>query len=310
MIYHRMGQGDIRVSRIGLGTAQFGMDYGYHKALVQSEVDAVLEGCLRHGINFIDTAREYGNAEERIGAFLRENPQNDFVIATKISRILPTVADQKQRLKDWIKKSVDTSLQALSVDHIAVLQLHQCDEYVLNKQYFWESIEELKDQGLIAHFGVSIYEIAEAKRLIENYRQGLDMIQIPYNIFDQRFDAFLPQIAASGVEVMSRSVFLKGVIPVGNEKIPEEIKRIIPSKSKLNELAKKASMSSEEYALLFSVLNRWICSTVIGICSVPELELNMKVFEYLRKGTQWEADMRTLAVEDEFLIDPRRWASI
>ena len=74
------------ISKFGLGTVQFGLDYGFTKRKTQEEVDSILNTANNNGITLIDTAREYGDSEEKIGNFL-ENYKNNFVIATKLRLI-------------------------------------------------------------------------------------------------------------------------------------------------------------------------------------------------------------------------------
>ena len=61
------------ISRIGLGTVQFGCDYGFTKEFKQNRVDEILECCIKHNINLLDTAREYGNSEQKIGEFIKNS---------------------------------------------------------------------------------------------------------------------------------------------------------------------------------------------------------------------------------------------
>ena len=77
---------NFNLSNFGLGTVQFGLDYGFTKRKTQDEVNVILKTAVDNDINLIDTAREYGDSEEKIGNFISEN-DNDFVIATKLKLI-------------------------------------------------------------------------------------------------------------------------------------------------------------------------------------------------------------------------------
>ena len=76
--------GGRKISRLGLGTVQFGLDYGYTKKLSQREVDSILDGCAGAGIRFLDTARDYGDSEKKIGNYFKRHPRAGWVVATKL----------------------------------------------------------------------------------------------------------------------------------------------------------------------------------------------------------------------------------
>jgi len=304
----KLGKTQFYLSEIGLGTVQFGMNYGFAKEKLQEEVEEILRCAEKAGINLIDTAREYGTSEQKIGKYLSEN-QSNIVVATKLKRIRNNGNLTISYFRDCIYKSLEESLRNLKMQHIDLLQLHQADQFLTMNSEFWTIIETLKDEGIIKAFGVSVYEEQEAVRLINQYSGFIDFLQIPYNIFDRRFD-FLQDISKkNSLGIISRSVFLKGIIPCAIESVPKELDGIIEHKMKLKELAESLDLTSEELALLYVVKKRFINSTLIGANSVKEMDANIKTIEKYKDISLDENIFETLAIQNSSLIDPRKWNS-
>jgi len=173
-------------NKLALGTVQFGSDYGYTRQTGQTEVDKILDYCTQCGINLLDTARDYGASELKIGKYLKRNRGHRFLLATKIKKIDAETARNQSRLVTHVINSVKMSLEALGLDHIDLLQLHQTDSYIVHNEGFWQAVDHVKKQGLFHSFGVSIYEPQEGFDLLDNFQEFVDVIQAPYNVFDQR----------------------------------------------------------------------------------------------------------------------------
>ena len=117
MLTNNFKNSKYKISKFGLGTVQFGLDYGFTKRKSQDEVNLILKTAVDNGITLIDTAREYGDSEDKIGNFI-ENYKNDFVIATKL-RIIDELSDLSyKRLENKIYDSVEESLEKLKLNKI------------------------------------------------------------------------------------------------------------------------------------------------------------------------------------------------
>ncbi len=310
MLYRSLTRKKFKVSHLGLGTVNFGMDYGFNKAKTQDEADQILLSCRKFGINFLDTAREYQTSEEKIGSFLRRNPGHNFLIATKLARIPPASTDNDKKLEEHIICSVETSLKFLGLDDLPMLQLHQTEEFLTGNEHFWKIIGDLRRQKLISAFGISVYEVEETRLLIHEYAPLIDFIQIPYNVFDQSFEVLFPLLKEKEIGVVSRSAFLKGVITVQDADLPLELEGIKPYRKKLMELAKEFGLSQEALALLFVLGHKEIGATIVGVNSILELQVNVKILEQTEQLKNFGNRLKNLAVTDPFLIDPRRWKGL
>lgn len=135
----------------------------------------------------------------------------------------------------------------------------------------------------------------------------IDYLQIPYNIFDKRFDCLADEFEKNDIDIISRSTFLKGIIPSPMENIPNELKEIIPYKLKLNEMCNKLNIGVAELATLFVYYNQNISSTIFGVNSPQELETNIKTINEFDEDILDNVDFDDLTIEDSRLIDPRQW---
>lgn len=294
------------LSNFGLGTVQFGLDYGFTKRKTQEEVNDILNVAVENDINLIDTAREYGDSEEKIGVFNKEF-DNDFVIATKLSLIDDLSILSYSFLKNHIQQSVSDSLSNLNLDNIPILQLHQVDMELYNNSDFWSCIKDIKQDNLIDNFGVSVYDTDDTQFLLDNHGDIIDYIQIPYNIFDRRFDSIFEQIKVNNIDVISRSTFLKGIIPSPVDNVPSELNDIIPYKLKLESVSENAGVRVDELATLFVYYNKNISSTIFGVNSPEELKNNIDTIKQFDESILDEIDFNELSISEVKLIDPRQW---
>lgn len=294
------------LSNFGLGTVQFGLDYGFTKRKTQEEVNDILNVAVDNDINLIDTAREYGDSEEKIGVF-NEEFDNDFIIATKLSLIDDLSNLSHSYLKNHIQKSVNDSLSNLNIDFIPILQLHQVDMELYENSDFWSCIEDIKQDKMIDKFGVSVYDTNDTQFLLDNHGGIIDYIQIPYNIFDRRFDNIFEQIKLNNIDVISRSTFLKGIIPSSVDNVPSELNDIIPYKLKLESISENVGVRVDELATLFVYYNKNIASTIFGVNSPKELKNNIDTINQFDESILENIDFNNVSISESRLIDPRQW---
>lgn len=298
----------LKLSNFGLGTVQFGLDYGFTKKKTQNEVNHILNTAFDNNINLIDTAREYGDSEEKIGNFMSEF-DNDFIVATKLKIIDDISNCDYDSFKKEIVSSVDESLNSLKIDKIPILQLHQVDTNLYSNSDFWSCIIDLKKDKLIDNFGVSIYDVSDAVFLLDNYGNLIDYLQIPYNIFDRRFDDILIKIRKFGVDLITRSTFLKGIIPCDIQDVPIELSEINTYKIKLQSLSDDLNIPVDELALIFVYYNKNISSTILGVNSAEELEKNVNCVNQFDESIFDSISFDDLKIFNQKLIDPRQWKS-
>lgn len=310
MIYSELHRKTGKISKIGLGTVQFGMDYGFTKAKTQDEVNAILAKSKELGINFIDTARAYGDSEEKIGRYLKVNRGHEYLVETKIALIKEDIAVDKEALRKHIFASIDTSRNNLGQDKLDIFMSHQSDDYLIENEYFWGAVREAREKGSFGHFGVSFYDTEQAEKVLKSRAAEVDFVQVPYNVFDQRFESVFPKFRDKGINVVTRSVFLKGIVAVDNSRVPAELKDILVYKNRLADIAKDTGLSNTELALLFVISSPAVHTTIIGTDSSKEIELNAAILEKIEKIKAAHKEMKSLNIKDRSLIDPRRWKQL
>ena len=178
------------MSKLALGTVQFGMNYGISNKNGQvshSEIGNILDFCAANGIDVLDTAQGYGESEKILGTFnLRK-----FRIVTKI------IGDGR----------LETSLDDLRIDCVYALMFHREDEVT---DETWARFESYKAQKMVSKIGVSVYSPDRLASLTEKY--PIDIVQCPVNMLDQRFVPILPILRKRNIEVHTRSAFLQGLL--------------------------------------------------------------------------------------------------
>lgn len=142
---------------------------------------------------------------------------------------------------------------------------------------------------------------------MENHGNSVDFFQIPYNIFDRRFEDIQKQLDENNIGLVSRSTFLKGIIPCEIDDVPDGLEQIKPFKEELQKLANECNVSVPELASIFVYYNNFINSTILGVDSPEELESNIKSIDRFDKNLLDNIDFDSLRINDDYLIDPRKW---
>jgi aryl-alcohol dehydrogenase-like predicted oxidoreductase len=199
------------MSKIALGTAQFGLPYGIsntHGQVDRTEMDEIWRVALGANITMLDTAIAYGNSEENIGA----TKSLGFDIVTK----LPPLPGAETSITQWVHSQIKNSLAKLKRNSVYGLLLHNpADLLGIDGDELLAALVNLKRDGLIKKFGVSIYAPTELDSLFSQIPNFLpDIVQAPLNVIDQSIasSGWLARLSEMNVEVHIRSVFLQGLL--------------------------------------------------------------------------------------------------
>jgi aryl-alcohol dehydrogenase-like predicted oxidoreductase len=216
--YRRLGRTGLEVSEVGYGA--WGIGKSQWMGAEDDESLRALNRAIDLGLNFIDTALAYGegHSERLVGQVVREREETTYV-ATKIppkNRIWPAPAGLhlgEVFPKEYVRECTETSLSNLSLEAIDVQQFHVWQDEWVGEGDWLEAVEELKSEGKIRFFGVSIndHQPANAVRLIET--GVVDTVQVIYNVFDQSpEDELLPACEEHDVGVIVRVPFDEGAL--------------------------------------------------------------------------------------------------
>ena len=196
------------MSKIALGTAQFGMAYGATNNFPPPSLDDVgeiLEFAIDNNVRHLDTAASYGDSEEILGKIGVSN----FVVTTK----LPHIGNSPIVAKNWVELQIEGSLKRLRLDTISTVLFHNCDDLLgRNGDLLWSELSAIKAAGTISKIGVSVYDVVELAKVLQLYK--IDVVQVPCNILDNRFrhSDLLSTLTNRNIEIQVRSIFLQGVL--------------------------------------------------------------------------------------------------
>lgn len=202
-----LGKTGFEVSEMGLGCWQLGNDFG---PVEDKEAVAILQTAIDEGIHFFDTADVYGAglSEERIGNW-RKTLNKPPIIATKVGRNSELYPNGYSKAK--IKQSLQASAKRLGVEVIDLAQLHCVPRDVLFSGDILAWMEDLKQEGVIKHFGASVEMLDEAIFCCDH--PELASLQILFNVFRQdAIDSLLPLAEQNDVGIIVRLPLASGLL--------------------------------------------------------------------------------------------------
>lgn len=218
MNYRRLGRTALRVSELCLGTMNFG------PRTSEQDSFAILDEALAMGINFIDTANQYGghlgvgSTERLLGKWLAQDAarRERIVLATKVHAPMSDDINDRGLSARHIQMACDASLKRLKVDHIDLYQLHHVDRSAPFEEV-WQATDRLIAQGKITYVGSSNFpgwKIAQAsEKAIARHGLGLVSEQSVYNLIERRAELeVIPAARAYGLGVITWSPLAGGVL--------------------------------------------------------------------------------------------------
>ncbi|WP_058304588.1 aldo/keto reductase [Gorillibacterium timonense] len=214
MKYRRLGKTGLKVSIVGVGTWQFGGEWG--KSFGQEEADRILGRAKELGINLIDTAECYGDhlSEERIGGFLKQDRREDWVLATKFGHHFH---GNFSRTDDYdpedVVRQLEGSLKALGTDYIDFYQFHSGPDSSFDRDDLWTALDKQVQAGKIRHLGISIGANTNLHQTSAATRVGASAIQVVYNRLDREPEAeVFPSCQEQDLGVLARVPLASGYL--------------------------------------------------------------------------------------------------
>jgi len=272
------------ISRLTLGTVGLGLTYGISNAAgkpTAEESRGIFSTAYDLGINTIDTAQNYGDAEAMTGRFL--NQHKDEVKPTVITKFV--VSDENLLNKDLARKqvyqSVRSSCEILGLQKIPICLFHKGKDQPMDLvlETLPPILEDLKNDGLIDLAGISIYYAHEAEEFLK--LPVVEAFQVPINIFDHRLiiNGMLQQMFLKNKIVFARSVFLQGLFFMSPDDLPQNLSNAKPFINALHDLAKQADMSVNQLAFSFVNELSGITSIVLGAVAEYQVKENVDLLK-------------------------------
>ncbi|MEI6392255.1 MAG: aldo/keto reductase [Verrucomicrobiota bacterium] len=214
MRYRILGSTGLRVSVIGIGTWQFGGEWG--RTFSQSDADAILDQAAELGINLIDTAECYGNhiSEALIGDYLGRRDRSRWIVATKFGHRFHKFMDRTEdfSVRD-VRQQLEASLRALRVETIDLYQFHSGSDSDCLNEGLWAMLAEEKQAGRIRHLGISILGKGSELQAREARRLDAEVLQVFYNRLDRRPEQmYFPHAQRDNLGILARVPLASGLL--------------------------------------------------------------------------------------------------
>jgi aryl-alcohol dehydrogenase-like predicted oxidoreductase len=287
-------------SKLALGTAQLGLDYGVSNTrgrVAEDEAGRIFERAFGAGIRTLDTAHGYGESEAVIGRFTACGGR-PFGVVTKV----PDSGDVVVAVGESLKRLGSDSVDAVLV-HLRAGNDFTGDE----AGQVWRGLETLKREGRARKIGVSVHSPETLPALLK--RLPIELVQIPFNVLDRRFlsDELLALYRERGVEVHARSIFLQGTFFLDPEALPPKLAFAAPTLRRLRELAREVGISAAALSFAHCLREAAVAKCVFAVTSANELEeiLSWNVIGAADDFDRELAKLRTAA--DPRLLDPLVW---
>ncbi|MBF4567964.1 aldo/keto reductase [Plantibacter sp. VKM Ac-2880] len=305
---------ELLVPRLAYGAANLGNLY---RELGDDEAWAILDAAWEHGVRFYDTAPHYGLglSERRLGAFLRTKPRDEYVLSTKVGRLLVPNPDGAGTLdtdndfvvpatlrREWdasesgVRRSLDESLERLGLDHVDVLYLHDPERNDPESGIAEgiPALAALRDEGLVGAVGIGSMDV---EALLAAVRTGLtDLIMIAgrFTLAEQPAAAeVLPACLDHGVGVVAASVFNSGLLarsvpdPDGRYEYGAVPPAVFDRAVAIAEVCRRFDVELPAAALQFPLRHPAVRTVAVGASRPEQMVQNIERFEAPIPGTFW-----------------------
>ena len=273
-----------------LGSAQFGFRYGLKKTKInKKEFQNIYKMLKQNSLTYFDTAINYGDSQKRIGTL---NIKKKIITKIKIPTIKP------KNLEKWYYQILFRTLKDLKVKKLYGLLLHDSSHVFKNKELL-NIILESKKKKLVSKIGISVYEKFEIEKVLRIWKP--DIIQIPINVFDQRFlnGNFLKKLNQLKIQIHVRSCFLNGLLLENRLK-----KGKIVSKNKFEEFVnwcKLKKINQLTACINFVKRIKYVHALIVGFNNSKQLE---EILYSFKKKTIL---VPGFYINEKKIIDPRKW---
>lgn len=283
-----LGRTGLSVSPVGVGTWQFGGEWG--RTYTAADVRPILQAARDCGINLIDTAECYGDhlAEKLIGETL-PGSREEWVIATKFGHKFHTCFNRDRCFHPTdVLTQLEDSLKALRTDHVDLLQFHSGDDNEFATEGMWAAAQKAKEQGKVRFLGNSIGSNANVKQTDASTALGVDVIQVIYNRLQREPEAAVfPSCQRQNLGVLARvplaSGFLSGKYKPGHVFASDDVREVWMKNGRDALLAEVQKIAAEEvpagvpmaqWALAWVLKNPAVTAVIPGCKDADQVRAN------------------------------------
>jgi D-threo-aldose 1-dehydrogenase len=307
---NKIGTTNLEVTELGLGGAPMG---GFRATISDAEAMTLTDAAYEGGVRYFDTSPfyGYGRSELRIGAALREKPRHEYVLSTKVGRVmramrpgekppadfrengLPGFAPAFDYTYDGVMRSLEHSHLRLGLARIDIALIHDVDFWTIKDRAVLEerfkrvmdsgfkALDELRKAGVIGAIGVGINEADTSLRFIQAGNFDCMLLAGRYTLLEQGgLQAFLPECVRRNVSVILGGPYNSGILTGGVK--PGATHDYVAAPTHLIEKAQKIEAACQRHgvelgaaALQFPLFHPAVCSVIPGALSAPEVKQNI-----------------------------------
>jgi D-threo-aldose 1-dehydrogenase len=286
------------MTRLGLGCAQLGNLY---RAMSDETAAAIVDEAWTSGIRYFDTAPHYGLglSERRLGAALASRPRAEYLLSTKVGRLLAenpayagerdtegydvpaTLVRRRDYSRDGVLRSLESSLDRLGVDRVDIAFVHDCEDHVEEALAgAVPALVELREQGVVSHVGLGMNFDRVLARFVRESDVDTIMLAGRYTLLEQpALDELLPLCVERGVRVMAAGVFNSGILatpePGGTYNYEAAPPELVERARKIAAVCARFAVELPTAAIALVAAHPAVEAVVLGASSVEQVRLNV-----------------------------------
>ena len=303
-----IGATDLQVTELSFGGAPLG---AVGDRLTDADVRAIVERAWQGGLRYFDTAPLYGHglSEKRLGAVLRELPRDEFVLSTKVGRLLvpeaqgerfPGMRDAEPLAirydysRDAVRRSLESSLERLGLDRVDILLCHDIDVWTHGdaqprifeaaRNGALPALRELREQGVVRAIGLGVNEWQVCSRVLDEMDVDCFLLAGRFTLLEQEpLAEFLPQCVERQVSVIVGGPYNSGILATDDPRratydykpAPEHLLR---KAAAIRRLCQDHGVDPRAAALQYPLRHPAVAAVIPGVWAVREVEENLELF--------------------------------
>ncbi len=315
------GQGGLSFTELGFGAAPLG---NLFKAVSETEAQAVLESAWAAGLRYFDTAPLYGLglSETRLNHFLRGKPREDYVISTKVGRLLEvTTPETRDGFGKWVDvparrerfdyshdgvlRSLEASLERLGLDRVDILYAHDLDIFTHGSREAmqarldaflaggYRALCRLRDEGVIKAFGAGLNEVEPCDWLMERGEFDIFLLAGRYTLLEQGAQSFMDRAAEKGVGVVIGGPYNSGILATGprpgaHYNYAPAPQAVLDRVGQLQTVCDRHKVRLVDAAFRFPLLHPATVSVIPGGQGMAEMESNLQAARATIPDAVWQ----------------------